>query len=946
MKKIKDLFSILLYIFTTIICALFFFFYKLEVSTNNLHNYMDSFDDLLKIEMKFSTFLEKRDKFVNFDTIVKNTNDFENIINSLINKDFKDSFEKELYEKLIELNELYEQKRDLIEKFKSRQATNLNSIHYIYDLNQFFIKDRKLDEGLKNTINSTLFMIMQYFIKLNNTKLEIFKNLNYIKKENEKLSSKELNLLIVHSQTIIKNIDYLNRVEKTSKELNLKKKIQDIYNELMYKHEEELLYQLLISSFFFLSVILMIILFYKEYKRSQIIKDELFAFKYAVENSDNTVVLTDANKNILYVNDIFEKNTGFKREEVFGKQPRILKSGKTPDETYKKLNNKLKLGKKWEGEFINRRKDGTLFYEKASIVPIRIKGRVQNYLAIKLDVTKYIEQNEKIKLSSTAFENIQEGILICDKKEQIITINKAFEKITGYKKSELIGRKPNIFNSGYHNKSFYKKIFQSLAEQEVWKGQIYYRNKKGENNPFWLNVSVVKDKNGVVSNYVGVHTSLKEIISSKEKADFLAYHDSLTKLPNRVKLEEDLTETLKANRNKLNIFILFIDLDRFKIINDTLGHSVGDKLLINIANRIKSVLRDSDILARMGGDEFIVILESCKSKKSAGYVCKKILDIVKEPVEIENNILNTSASIGVAMSPNDGLDMISLIKNADTAMYHAKKLGKDNYQYYDKGLSLDVHEQLQIEQSLKDAILNKELYLIYQPQYNLKNREIVAFEALIRWEHPIFGFINPDKFIPIAEDTGDIIEIGKFVLDTAFRDFVDFKKYNSKLQYIAINISSIQFKDKIFVHEIIKAINKYNLKPSQVELEVTERYIIDFTDNNIKSIKTLRKLGFRFSIDDFGIGYSSLNYLTKLPIDVLKVDKVFIDNTPYDTNNVKISKAIIALSKSLGYKVIAEGIEYKEQEEYLNSLECDMGQGYFFSKPLKYPKIIELLKRE
>ncbi len=242
---------------------------------------------------------------------------------------------------------------------------------------------------------------------------------------------------------------------------------------------------------------------------------------------------------------------------------------------------------------------------------------IKNYLAIKLDITKYIKQNEQIKLSSIAFENIQEGIMVCDSKKKIITINKAFEQITGYTKEEIVGKRPNIFSLGFHDRSFYKKVAYTLEENGSWKGQIYDKNKDGEVNAFWLNISVVKNSKGEVNKYVAVYTSLQEIIESKEKADFLAYHDSLTKLPNRIKLEEDLQNALNlANRNDLNIFVLFIDLDRFKIINDTLGHSVGDKLLINIANRIKSVLRDNDVLARMGGDEFIVVLESCKNKKN------------------------------------------------------------------------------------------------------------------------------------------------------------------------------------------------------------------------------------------------------------------------------------------------------------------------------------------
>ncbi len=703
----------------------------------------------------------------------------------------------------------------------------------------------------------------------------------------------------------------------------------------------------MIAVIFFISIFIIVFIIYKEYKKIQNIKSELSAFKYAVENSDNSIVLTDSEHNILYINDIFEKNTGFEKKEVVGKKPKVLSSGLTSDEVYADLNKKLEAGEKWEGEFINRRKDGSIFYEKASIVPILIENEPVKYLAIKLDITKYIKQKEELKLSDIAFNNIQEGILICDKDKYVITSNKAFESISGYTKEDLVGRKPNLFKSGHHNRVFYKQMRLSLKEKGFWKGKVYDKKKNGEVIPIWLNISSIKNENGEIVKYIAVHTSLKEIIETQEKADFLAYHDSLTKLPNRVKLEEDLEYSINiASRNNLNLFVLFIDLDRFKIINDTLGHGVGDTLLKVISKRIKNILRGSDLVARMGGDEFIVVLDSSRNKNSAGYVCQKILDVVQEPIVIDEDTLNTSASIGVSMYPDDGMDITTLIKNADTAMYHAKKLGKNNYQYYDKQLSIDVHEQLKIEQALKDVITNNELYLMYQPQYVLKDSKVVAFEALVRWDHPVLGVISPDKFIPIAEDTGTIIEIGKYIFDIACKDFVEFKKINNNLSYIAINISSVQFRDKNFVKDVVNIIEKYNLKSSEVELEVTERYIMEFSQNNMNTINKLKELGFRFSIDDFGTGYSSMSYLTKLPIDVIKVDKAFVDGTPYDNNNVQISKAIIALSKSLGYRVIAEGIETIEQEEYLRSLNCEMGQGYFFSKPLLFDDVIKLIEKK
>ncbi|WP_143145183.1 EAL domain-containing protein [Arcobacter sp. LA11] len=948
-SKIKKNFFIygILLIFLLVISILFSYLYKIEVNIGKYDNYKNDINKLIIQDIVFDEFIENKDEFVNFDLIVKQTNDFEKVIKHLIHSDMKDEFGIEIYNKVVNSYELYKKKLKLIEMFKSKHTANLNSIHYIYEINQSFTNDKDLADDIKVVINNTLFLSMQHFANLNENKDRILENLEFLMFENERIDFEKLDLLHAHSTNILRNIKTIKNLRTEAKGLKLGEKLYDTQQLLISEYKKKTSYQFIIAVIFFISILIIVFIIYKEYKKVQNIKSELSAFKYAVENSDNTIVLTDSEKNILYVNDIFEKNTGFEKKEVVGKKPKLLSSGLTSNEVYADLNKKLEAGEKWEGEFINKRKDGSIFYEKASIVPIIIENEPIKYLAIKLDVTKYIRQKEELELSDIAFNNIQEGILICDKDKQIITTNKAFETISGYMKEELIGMKPNLFRSGYHDRIFYKQMWLSLKEKGSWKGKVYDKKKDGEIIPIWLNISSIKDKNGEIVKYIAVHTSLKEIIETQEKADFLAYHDSLTKLPNRVKLEEDLEYSISiASRNELNLFVLFIDLDRFKIINDTLGHGVGDILLKVVSKRIKNILRGSDLVARMGGDEFIVVLDSSRNKNSAGYVCQKLLDVIQEPIVIENDTLNTSASIGVSMYPDDGMDITTLIKNADTAMYHAKKLGKNNYQYYDKQLSINVHEQLKIEQALKDVIANDELYLMYQPQYALESGKVIAFEALVRWDHNILGTISPEKFIPIAEDTGTIIEIGKHIFDMACRDFVKFKNINEKLSYIAINISSIQFRDKNFVKDIVSIIEKYDLKSSEVELEVTERYIMEFSQKNMNTINTLKELGFRFSIDDFGTGYSSMSYLTKLPIDVIKVDKAFVDGTPDDNNNVQISKAIIALSKSLGYRVIAEGIETIEQEEYLKSLNCEMGQGYFFSKPLLFNDVVKFLEKK
>lgn len=439
----------------------------------------------------------------------------------------------------------------------------------------------------------------------------------------------------------------------------------------------------------------------------------------------------------------------------------------------------------------------------------------------------------------------------------------------------------------------------------------------------------------------------EKLKNQKDEINFIAYHDHLTNLPNRVNFKDKLEHAIKvAKRSEKQIAILFVDLDRFKFINDTLGHHIGDSMLQTVANRIKKVLRETDTLARIGGDEFTVILENIKNENDPAFVSEKILSTVKEPIEIKNYTLNTTASIGIALYPADGKDSATITKNADNAMYLAKDEGKNNYQYYTKKLSKDIHKKLKIEHKLKSAIENKELSLVYQPQYNIQTGKVVGAEALLRWNSKELGNVPPSDFIPISEDSGAIITIGKWVFMNACKEFLKWKNMGLSLDFIAINASSVQFNQQDIVKSFEYIVDTLGIDAKNVEIEITERYIMEHTEQNKTILDELRKIGFKISVDDFGTGYSSMSYLKKLPLDAIKIDKSFIDDIPSNQNDTEITKAIIALSKSLDYKVIAEGIEQQDQEDFLSHYKCDIGQGYLFSKPLTSEEFIEFLKKK
>ncbi|MFT7824785.1 MAG: EAL domain-containing protein [Sulfurimonas sp.] len=427
----------------------------------------------------------------------------------------------------------------------------------------------------------------------------------------------------------------------------------------------------------------------------------------------------------------------------------------------------------------------------------------------------------------------------------------------------------------------------------------------------------------------------------------MAYHDSLTLLPNRAYFEKYMKK-LFENRPDFEdkVAILFLDLDRFKVINDTLGHSVGDELLKVAAERIAGVIGEKYFLARLGGDEFVIVLENMPSRNEINAYARKILEDIHRLMIVSQHQLSISGSLGISLYPDHSKDADTLIRYADSAMYSAKERGKNTYTYYEEKMSLDVHTRLHIEQRLKSALKNNEISLVYQPQYVLADRKISGAEVLVRWHNSVLGNVPPDEFIPIAEDTGLIIEIGYYIFEEACRTFVEWEQKGCELERISINLSSVQLRQSDFLDKIQKIMKRTGMQGNRIEIELTERILFEFSSSNIEILNHFREMGCEISIDDFGTGYSSMSYLKELPIDTVKIDKIFVKELSYNIRDQKVAKAIIALSKSLGYKVIAEGIETEEQEVILCENRCDIGQGYYFSRPLEKHAFSEFAKKQ
>ncbi|RLA76981.1 MAG: hypothetical protein DRG30_01460, partial [Epsilonproteobacteria bacterium] len=672
---------------------------------------------------------------------------------------------------------------------------------------------------------------------------------------------------------------------------------------------------------------------------------ELKAFRFAIENSDNTIVITDANRNIQYANEAFERNSGYMKDEVIGKNPNILKSNLHSEEFYREMNEILDRGEKWQGEFVNKRKDGVLFYEKASISPIIVNGELVQYLAIKLNVTEYIKTQQRLQQSAAVYEMIADGIVIADSEKNILSANPSFIHMFGYTEEELVGNDITIINSSDQGGTLYRKIWAKLLVKDHWRGKMDNLTKNGKHITVLLAVAIVRDAKRDIQNYIATYTNLEEIIEMEEKANFLAYYDTLTKLPNRAYVERELDDIFElARAEEKRVAILFIDLDRFKVINDSLGHHIGDGMLVILAERLKKVVGVRNLLARFGGDEFVVVMSEVNDKREISLLAEKILMTVRGMITVKDYHLNTTASIGIALFPDDGNSMNVIVKYADGAMYYAKDKGKDNYQFYTRALSIDIQTRLELEQKLLYALERNELYMQYHPQYDLQSRQICGVEALVRWYNLELGTISPEKFIPIAEETGMIVKIGYFVFEKACKAYMDWKKEGIELEWVAINLSSIQFRQKDLLENFVAIIEKSGISPHNLEMEITERCMMEYTEENLYILGGFREMGCSVSIDDFGTGYSSMSYLKKLSIDKIKIDKSFVDDLPSDKNDQEVSRAIIALSHSLGYQVIAEGIEIKEQEDFLREHACDYGQGYYFGRPLDSDALIKFVK--
>jgi len=673
----------------------------------------------------------------------------------------------------------------------------------------------------------------------------------------------------------------------------------------------------------------------------------------AVEQTADSVLITDPDGIIAYVNPAFEKTTGYTRHEAIGRKSSLVKSGQHDQDFYRRLWGAIRQGEPYRAVFINRRKSGELYYEEKTITPLKdTQGRITHYVSTGKDITERKKAEEVLRMSEASLANAQRIAHLGSWDWNIVT-NELRWSDEIYR---IFGLTPQQFGATYEafldmvhpddRQYVVDSVNKALHEREAYNIDHRVVRPDGTERIVHERAEITHDENGRAVRMTGTAQDVTEYRQAMEHVNYLANYDTLTGLPNRVLLQNRLHEAmLEADRNNRLVAVMFLDLDHFKIINDTLGHDVGDALLKAVAERLVAGVRHGDTISRLGGDEFTIVLTNVAHFDDVTRVARKIIESFTSPFEIDGRELFISPSIGITLYPLDD-DIENALRNADAAMYHAKEMGRNTFQFYTAELNQRTAKRLALETALRHAVERCELQLHYQPQFSLKTGKITGMEALLRWQHPEMGLVPPLEFIPLAEETGLIVPIGEWVLRTACLQARAWHDAGFRGLQVAVNLSGRQFQHYDLAELVKKVLNETGLDPRQLDLELTESLLIHNTHAILDTMEELHALGVSFSMDDFGTGYSSLSYLKRFPIDTLKIDRSFVRDISRDPDDAAIAQAVIAIAHSLGIKVIAEGAETAKQLAFLRAHQCDGVQGYLFSKPVTAGTITRLLQKD
>ncbi len=692
--------------------------------------------------------------------------------------------------------------------------------------------------------------------------------------------------------------------------------------------------------------------------------EQLDQMRSALRNSfaEQQAILKNVQVGVVFIRERVIQLVNRHAEHIFGYQPgemhgHLSREIFLSDEQFVEVGTRAYAaiaspGGSYEDELRLKRHDGEAFWARMRGCALDLRASQAGSIWVFEDITEQRRISEQLRLAALVFENTTDGVIITDRDQQIVAVNRGFEQITGYPEKEVLGKKPSLLKSNRHDREFFKGMWRTLNESHYWDGEIWNRRKNGDVYPEQLTISAVFDAVGDLNHYVGVFSDITYKKAAEDEIKHLAFYDILTRLPNRRLMLDRLAQALTSSaRHKRHCALMMIDLDNFKTLNDTQGHDIGDQLLVAVALRLETCVRKGDTVARLGGDEFVIILEDLGNNEEAALhaegVARKVLaqlskpyllDIALNGVKLSPHRHQCTSSIGITLFDEQPISVDEIMKRADTAMYQAKSAGRNTLRFYDPEMQSAVADRAAMESDLHRAIEHQQFVLYYQAQVDSSDR-VIGAEALLRWNHPERGLVSPADFIPITEATGLILPIGQWVLQTACDLLATWSAYEKMAHLtVSVNVSARQFHHPDFVSQVVEAISRSSANPERLKLELTESLLVDDIDDVIEKMSALKAKGVCFSLDDFGTGYSSLSYLKLLPLDQLKIDQGFVRDVLSDSNDAAIARTILALGNSLGLGVIAEGVETEAQRDFLASSGCSAYQGYYFCRPLPLEK--------
>ncbi|MBF0613808.1 MAG: EAL domain-containing protein [Magnetococcales bacterium] len=677
----------------------------------------------------------------------------------------------------------------------------------------------------------------------------------------------------------------------------------------------------------------------RELRKSELDRERSAALVRAVvDTAVNAIIAIDANKIVHMFNPAAERFFGYRADEVIGHNINRLMPSPTREAHDGYVDHYLETGeRKVIGigrEVVCQRQDRSTFPAELFVSEMQVSG-MRMFVGVINDITERKQAEEVLILSRRVFEHAGEAILITGADGLITDVNPAYEKITGYRKDEVLGKSPGITKSGRHDAEFYRVMWSQLIQEGFWEGEIWDRRKNGEVFPKWVSISAIRNAAHELTHYMAIFLDISDQKAVEHKLERLAFYDALTGLPNRMFFQERLAQDIaRARRMETQVVLMFIDLDRFKWVNDTLGHAAGDELLKEISQRLKGCVRETDTVARLGGDEFTIILNNLNSSDHAAMVAQKLIMIVREPVLLMGQNVYVGASVGIALFPADSTNQETLIKHADMAMYQAKEAGRNTFRFSSSEVHSKAFDRIAMEDDLYKALDRQELVPFYQPKWDLEKNALCGAEALVRWLKPDGKLVNPGQFIPLAEETGLIVPIGKRILSVASHNTARWTHERTQPFKMAVNLSSREFQQTDLLEQIRGVLEQTGLPAERLEIEITESMVMGNVEKAIGIMKKLRELGISLAMDDFGTGYSSLGYLKRFPLNTLKIDQSFVRDLPDCHGDGAIVEAILSMARGLKLHVVAEGVETEEQRAYLMARGCESIQGYLIGRPM------------